>query len=454
MPRKTSVARPSAAASPLAVMTNSIVFQTSNVVKLNAIQTGVRLNTIQTGVKLHAKRSLVELESFGSLPAIQLGTPAVEANKRLKQVSLCPDVIPSLGVAPYTYYDLQHASNPRQLFLVITGGAGGKGIKVFFVGFPFMEFYYSATAMPDLHFLPHDADVKHEYTPWWLGAGGVEVITRSLPMPAAGFSVGDFVSFPGSRDSFGKVLFVFIRGNGQHLYFIAAEKDQRRRLLMETLPHVSGPELGFVKPRTCWFDPHVFPAIHVGAPNLYDYFEVPMGGFHLKDPVTVFSPDTRRPLDGEISFITSTPKYVLPIEYGVKVLSTGEQLVFKYDQVFGARIGRFTPCLCTGLVSAPPSRSKGIITVEEVSEIGTLGPDWEMEEEEPVQPVVVASSPGVSLPHTSFPATPPVTPVREMTRLSVRPNHQHVQFVDFPWPGALLARECARQGALAAKDDA
>lgn len=420
MPRKTRVARPSASALPLAIMTNGVVIQADV-------------------VKIPAKRALLELESAGDAPAIQLGPPAVEASKRARQLTI--------GVAPLTFYYLEHESNPGQKFLVRTCSPGKNGIKVYFVDFPFTEFYYSPAVMPDIKFLPHGPDApKPEHTPWWVSTGGVEVIARSMPMPAAGFGVGNFVSFPGSRGSFGKVLFVFTRSNGQHLYFIGAEKDQRRRLLLETVPHISGPELSFEKPRTCWFDPDVFPAIHVGDPDRYDYYEVPVGGFHLGDPVTVFAPGSRLPLHGEISFITTTAQYVLPVSYGVKVLSTGEQVRRPYNEVFGPSIGRFTPFLRTGLSQAgnpvTPSRGRGIITVREVDEIGMVGPYWE-EDDGPQQALQTpAPAPGVSLP--SFPVAPPVTPVQEMTRLSVR-NH-HVGFVDLPWPGALLARLCARGG--------
>lgn len=320
---------------------------------------------------------------------------------------------------------LTHGANPDLKYLTVCPASAG-AVRCF-VYSPESHFKYHPITMPCMFEGPVEGLDVQTINQWWVDAEllpSTEV--RCLPSPTKGFKAGDFISFRSSPGSYGCIMAVIDRGNDQRLYVVCAVLNQEHRLLM-VLPHeVAGPEFTFVNPTQAFWMPDIYPAMRVGDPKKYGFFEPPVHGFVIGDPVTVCTPFSKEPIDGVVEFLTSSGD--LPVEYGIK-LPNGFTSPYPVDQVYGPLFDRMVPSLDLKFARHP--------WVDQ-AEVGILLCDETM----PFTPVNDCSqefdSPGAALGPRDIDLF--VTPQRDLiTRVGGRlPSG----FVENPWPGELIARQC------------
>lgn len=415
MPRKAST--------PLPKMTQAFLFQESSVARVPALKPG--------------KRTAEEMEPEPLKLTSAIKRPKPDA---ARSISFAAGVKFSSSKDPIGGFRvLVHKSTPDRKHLVYL-----KGSHYCFVFFPYTCFKYTPKTMPCLKEEPvGDFDVS-SVNKWWVGVEldrSFEV--KCFPPPTKGFIAGDFVSFRGSPGSYGCIMAVIDRGGGQLLYAVCAVKEGDHRLLMVTQDEVAGPEFSFVTPLEPFWKSGIYHVMHVGDPDKYGFFEKPTKGFLTGDPVTVYTPFSKEPVDGIVEFVTFAQN--LPVEYGVRI-ATGFTEVYAVHLVFGPRFGRLVDSLDLDQAKHPWTEASPAETDEEIDEYGILRCDETM----PFSPtndgdrdVLEPGSPGAPPDHhhdtEHDDADLFTTPCRPMTDAGGRSRTGQVAY---PWPGELLARQC------------
>lgn len=335
-------------------------------------------------------------------PPLLVLTPSdasAEARKKAKTVSkslrlVIPRAVPS-APAQFKYCIVQHTANKHLTYLGVEGITGSRdGMterKIFFAYFPPDMFVYQKSVsdgvfdpMPCVQIKPAPP-VEVTTAKWWQNIDSREFDlhfkgVKCFPSPTTGFKTGDYVSFKHRPGSYGFVSYVVYRTSSEPLYLVCAVIDGNCRLVMSTRMEVGGPEFTFVPPTAPFWSKSEFPLYHAENPGSLSFFEPPIAGFGIGDPVTVFPAGSKLPLDGKIAFVTKLREDIIA-SYHVE-LAGGQIVCYTERDVLGPRVDRFSADLDPAHLTPDPDLMQALAEEDEW-DYGILGCDEEMPEKPP-----------------------------------------------------------------------